>query len=55
VPIPGTRQLDRLEENIAATQIEFSADELARFTAAVEAVPIEGARASDSYERQTNL
>lgn len=28
VPIPGTKRLDKLEENIAATDIRFSADEL---------------------------
>ena len=55
VPIPGTRRLDRLEENIGAAAIEFTSEQLAGLTAAVEAVPIRGARASDEYERQTNL
>jgi len=55
VPIPGTRHLNRLEENIGATAIEFTPEQLARLTAAIDAVPIQGARASDEYERQTNL
>jgi len=55
VPIPGTRRLDRLEENLGATDVELAGDDLTRLTAAVEAVPIQGARASDDYERQTNL
>ena len=55
VPIPGTRHLDRLRENIDAADIEFTPEQLASLTAAVEAVPILGARASDEYEQQTNL
>ena len=55
VPIPGTRHLDRLEENLGAVDVEFTPEELARLTAAVEAVPVHGARASDDYERATNL
>jgi aryl-alcohol dehydrogenase-like predicted oxidoreductase len=34
VSIPGTRKLDRLEENIAAADVELSADELREITSA---------------------
>ena len=42
VPIPGTRKLARLEENIAAAEVELSTDDLAEIEAAAAA--IHGAR-----------
>jgi aryl-alcohol dehydrogenase-like predicted oxidoreductase len=43
VPIPGTKRLERLDENIAALDIELTADEIA----ALEAVsPVPGAAAA---------
>jgi aryl-alcohol dehydrogenase-like predicted oxidoreductase len=30
LPIPGTGSIDHLEENVAATQLRFTADELKR-------------------------
>jgi len=44
VPIPGTRRIDRLEENVAATQIELSADDLATIEAALPASEVVGER-----------
>jgi aryl-alcohol dehydrogenase-like predicted oxidoreductase len=44
VPIPGTRRLDRLEENIAAAAIALSADELAEIEGAVPAAEVVGGR-----------
>src|SRR5690606_18239417 len=38
VPIPGTRKRTRLEENLAATRIELSEDELARLEPLAERV-----------------
>ena len=51
VPIPGTTKLHRLAENIAATDIDFSADELARLQTIVSSVPILGERHSAQAQR----
>lgn len=44
VPIPGTRNLARLEENLGAIFIELSAQELAELDAGASAIEIHGAR-----------
>ena len=44
VPIPGTRRLDRLEENLAATRMTLDASERAQIDAALAARPVRGAR-----------
>jgi aryl-alcohol dehydrogenase-like predicted oxidoreductase len=48
VPIPGTRRVSRLEENVAATEVKLSAEQLAR----LGALP---APAGDRYEDMTPL
>ena len=52
-PIPGTRKLHRLEENLGAADLELSADDLAEITTAADAVDIEGARYPEALERLT--
>ncbi|GFE75285.1 aldo/keto reductase [Novosphingobium sp. TCA1] len=44
VPIPGTTKLHRLEENIAAAEVDLSASELAGLQAAADAIQVEGDR-----------
>lgn len=44
VPIPGTTKLHRMEENVAAADVELSAAELADLQAAADAIPVEGDR-----------
>lgn len=44
VPIPGTTKLSRLEENIGATAVELSADDLAAIEKASASIEIVGAR-----------
>ncbi len=44
VPIPGTTKLHRLEENIAAAEVELSAQELANLQTAADAIQVEGDR-----------
>jgi aryl-alcohol dehydrogenase-like predicted oxidoreductase len=44
VPIPGTKQLSRLEENLGATDVELTADDLAEIEQAAAAIKIEGER-----------
>jgi aryl-alcohol dehydrogenase-like predicted oxidoreductase len=55
VPIPGTRKLHRLEENIGAADVELSADELSEIEQAASKIEFEGGRYPDALERQTNL
>ncbi|MFT4011173.1 MAG: aldo/keto reductase [Nocardioidaceae bacterium] len=51
VPIPGTRRLERLEENLGAADIEFTEAELAEIDAAIKAVPIQGERYEEAKAR----
>lgn len=44
VPIPGTTRIDRLEENLGGANVALSAADLARITAAADAIVIEGER-----------
>jgi len=55
VPIPGTRKLHRLEENIGAADVELTDADLAEIEAAASAVTVQGGRYSDAAERATNL
>jgi aryl-alcohol dehydrogenase-like predicted oxidoreductase len=44
VPIPGTRKLERLEENLSAASIQLGADDLEAIETATSSLRIEGAR-----------
>jgi len=44
VPIPGTTKLHRVDENVAATAVQLSAEDLAAIDAACAAQPVQGAR-----------
>jgi aryl-alcohol dehydrogenase-like predicted oxidoreductase len=55
VPIPGTRKLHRLEENLGAADIELSAGELAEIEEAASKIKVEGGRYNEAGERMTNL
>ena len=44
VPIPGTRKLSRMKENIAATLVEFTPDELGALRTAAESLAVTGHR-----------
>ncbi|WP_426593501.1 aldo/keto reductase [Cellulomonas sp. McL0617] len=48
VPIPGTRRLTRVEENIGATQVALSADEVALLDGAAERFGVQGNRYNDA-------
>jgi aryl-alcohol dehydrogenase-like predicted oxidoreductase len=54
VPIPGTRKLDRLEENIGAADIILTPDDLGEIERAAAQITIQGARYPDGQERLTN-
>ncbi len=51
VPIPGTTKLHRLEENIAAANIELIADDLRRIESAVSKVAVQGARYPEHLQK----
>jgi len=51
VPIPGTTKLNRLEENIGATSIGFSADELREIEAASSNITIQGERYPENLQK----
>ena len=50
VPIPGTRRMERLQENIGATTVELTADDLRDIDAAAATIEVHGARGS-GHER----
>jgi aryl-alcohol dehydrogenase-like predicted oxidoreductase len=51
VPIPGTTKLHRLEENIAAGDVEFTADDLDEIDGAASEITPRGERYSESSQR----
>ena len=51
VPIPGTTQRHRLEENVASAAVDLSAADLAEIETAAAGVAIEGARYSEGSQR----
>jgi len=51
VPIPGTRRIERLEENLAATDLELSSDDLGELDAASASVQVQGARYPEAMQR----
>ena len=53
VPIPGTRRLQRLEENLGAADVELTADDSHEIDAAAAAIEIQGARYPEHLERLT--
>lgn len=55
VPIPGTRKLHRLEENIGAASVQLSAEELSEIEDAASKIQVQGGRYNDAAERMTNL
>lgn len=54
VPIPGTTKLHRLEENIGATEIELTADDLHEIEGAAAMIEVEGARYPEQLEALTD-
>jgi len=53
VPIPGTTKLPRLEENIAALEVELTADDLREIEDAASKIKVQGARYPEAIERLT--
>ncbi len=55
VPIPGTTKLHRLEENLGASAITLTADDLAEIERAASQITIHGNRYPDAIEKMTGL
>ena len=54
VPIPGTKQLSRLEDNIGATRLELSAADLADIATALDGIRIVGDRYTEAMQQLVN-
>jgi aryl-alcohol dehydrogenase-like predicted oxidoreductase len=53
VPIPGTTKLSRLEENLGALSVEFTADDLREIDQASAKIPVEGNRYPEHLEKMS--
>ena len=53
VPIPGTTRLERVDENIGATALELTPDDLREIDSATSKIPVQGARYPEELERMT--
>src|SRR5215203_1568309 len=55
VPIPGTRKLHRLEENIGAADVQLSTDDVREIEEAAARIEVQGGRYNEAAEQMTNL
>ncbi|SRR5579885_160526 len=53
VPIPGTRKLERLEENIGAVEVELTSGDLREIDRATSKITVQGARYPKELMRMT--
>jgi aryl-alcohol dehydrogenase-like predicted oxidoreductase len=53
IPIPGTTKLGRLEENIGATEIELTSEDLREIDDAASKITVEGSRYPERLEQLT--
>jgi len=53
VPIPGSRKLERLDENIGAAAIELTPDDLREIESAASEITVQGARYPEHLEQMT--
>ena len=54
VPIPGTTKLHRLEENVAAADVELKSDDLREIDEATSKIEIQGARYPESAQQMVD-
>jgi len=55
VPIPGSRKLNRLDENIATLAVNLSPDDLQEIQRAIATITVQGDRYPEHLERMTGL
>src|SRR5512137_2065428 len=53
VPIPGSRKLERLDENIGALAVELKPDDLQEIESAISKITVQGDRYPEDIARQT--
>jgi aryl-alcohol dehydrogenase-like predicted oxidoreductase len=53
VPIPGSRKLERLDENIGALAVELKPDDLREIKSAISKITVQGDRYPKELEKQT--
>ena len=51
VPIPGTRRVERLDENLGATAVELTTDDLSEIERAAAQIEVQGARYPEHLQR----
>ena len=49
VPIPGTRKLERLEENLGAAEVELTPEDLREIDSAFAKITVQGARLPEEH------
>ena len=54
VPIPGTRKIERLDENIGAEAVELTSDDLREIETAASKITVQGARYPESSAKLVN-
>jgi aryl-alcohol dehydrogenase-like predicted oxidoreductase len=54
VPIPGSRKLERLDENIGAFAVELKPDDLREIKSAISKIKVQGERYPEELEKQTD-
>jgi aryl-alcohol dehydrogenase-like predicted oxidoreductase len=54
VPIPGSRRLEHLDDNIGALAVEFTSDDLREIESALSKIAVQGARYPKDIERQSS-
>lgn len=54
-PIPGTTKLHRLEENLGGVSLTLTADDIKVLQAALDTIPIQGARLPEAVLKMTGL
>lgn len=54
IPIPGSRTIERLEENSASARIQFKPEDLKTLDGIVEAAEVKGARKPPQYSHLLN-
>jgi aryl-alcohol dehydrogenase-like predicted oxidoreductase len=55
VPIPGSRRLERIEENLGAADVGLSDEESARVEAELARITIHGSRTDEDIARLRDL
>jgi aryl-alcohol dehydrogenase-like predicted oxidoreductase len=54
VPIPGTRRLERLDENLAATDLDLTPEDLDELERASASVQVQGDRYPEAMQKMVD-